>query len=47
MFINYPEIIQDKYRKVFLLGRGSHSNKVMLEKISDLADILEYEISMK
>ena len=45
IFVGYPDDIQEKYRKVFLLGRGSHSNKVMLDKISDLADIVSYEIT--
>ena len=44
LFQGYPENIKDKYRNVFLLGRGSHSNEVMLNKISDLADLVEFEL---
>lgn len=44
IFKEYPEDIKEKYRNVFLLGRGSHSNDVMLSKISDLADIIDYEL---
>lgn len=44
LFQGYPENIKDKYRNVFLLDRGSHSNEVMLNKISDLADLVEFEL---
>lgn len=44
LFQGYPENIKEKYRNVFLLGRGSHSNEVMLNKISDLADLVEFEL---
>lgn len=44
IFHDYPEDIKEKYRNAFLLGRGSHSNEVMLAKISDLADLIEYEL---
>lgn len=45
LFHGYPENIKEKYRNVFLLGRGSHSNDVMLKKISDLAALIEFELS--
>ena len=44
LFQGCPENIKEKYRNVFLLGRGSHSNEVMLNKISDLADLVEFEL---
>lgn len=44
LFQGYPENIKEKYRNVFLLGRGSHSNEVMLNKISDLAYLVEFEL---
>lgn len=44
LFQGYPGEIKEKYRNVFLLGRGSHSNDVMLKKISDLADLIEFEL---
>lgn len=44
LFKNHPENIKEKYRNVFLLGRGSHSNEVMLTKISDLSDLIDYEL---
>lgn len=44
IFNGYSDDIKEKYRNVFLLGRGSHSNDVMLSKLSDLADIMEYEL---
>lgn len=44
LFQDYPEHVKEKYRNVFLLGRGSHSNEVMLNKISDLADLVEFEL---
>ena len=45
LFIGYPDEIQEKYRNVFLLGRGSHSNAVTQAKIATLAEIIEFEIS--
>ncbi|MCH5159472.1 MAG: DUF262 domain-containing protein [Clostridiales bacterium] len=44
LFMDYPDNIKEKYRQVFLLGRGSHSNEVMQCRISDLADIIDYEL---
>lgn len=44
LFNGYPSNIIEKYRSVFLLGRGSHSNKVTQSKISDLAEIISYEL---
>lgn len=43
-FKNYPSEILEKYRQVFLLGRGSHSNAIMLERLDDLSEILKYEM---
>ena len=43
LFQSYSVDIKEKYRQVFLLGRGSHSNEKTKEKISMLADIIEYE----
>lgn len=45
LFVGYPETIKEEYRNVFLLGRGSHSNEVMLLKLSDLANIINYELT--
>ncbi|MBE5765371.1 MAG: DUF262 domain-containing protein [Clostridiales bacterium] len=45
LFADYPESIQEKYRNVFLLGRGSHSNAVTKEKITYLAEIINYELN--
>lgn len=47
LLCGYPNDIKDKYKNVFLLGRGSHSNAVMLSRINDLANIIEYELNNK
>lgn len=44
LFDGYPDNIVEKYRSVFLLGRGSHSNKVTQSKILDLAEIILFEL---
>jgi len=41
---NYPEDIVEKYNKLFILGRGSHSPKSTYETLRLLSDLVEYEL---
>ena len=43
---DYPKEIVEKYNKLFILGRGSHSPKSTRETMMLLKDIMRYEYSL-
>lgn len=44
---DYPKEMVEKYNKLFILGRGSHSSKSTKDTMMLLKDIMEYELSNK